>query len=115
MTTKGLPTLIFSLAATLMMPVAKAQTFGEITGSVTDSTAAAVGRAKVTVTNVATRQARQADTNEAGAFTIPFLAPGVYQVKVEKEGFKTATRGGVQLQVADSVRVNFAIEVGSVT
>ena len=69
----------------------------------------------MTVLNAGTKQTRQVETNDAGSYTIPFLPPGVYQVKVEKEGFKAATRGGVQLQVADSMRVNFSIEVGSVT
>ena len=111
---KALAHLILILAVTELSPVI-AQTFGEITGNVTDSTAGSVAAARVTITNIATRQVRQTDTNEAGGFTVPFLAPGIYQVKVEKEGFKSVTRGGVQLQVADSVRVNFSIEVGSVS
>ena len=114
MPSKALLRIALLTAVTGLLPVV-AQTFGEITGTVTDSTAAAVAVAKVTITNIATRQVRQAATNDAGSFTIPFLAPGIYQVKIEKEGFKTATRGGVQLQVADAVRVNFSIEVGSVS
>ena len=102
------------LAFLLALP-ALAQTFGEITGTITDSTSGVVAAAKVTVTNTGTRQTRQADTSDAGSYTIPFLAPGMYQVRVEKQGFKSATRSDVQVQVADSVRVNFAIEVGSVS
>ena len=103
-----------AVSALLALPLL-AQTFGEVTGTVTDPSAAAVAAAKVTITNIATRQVRQADTNEAGNFTVPFLAPGIYQVKVEKDGFKSATRGDLQLQVGDSVRANFSIEVGSVS
>jgi len=69
----------------------------------------------VKATNNATSQVRQVETNEAGSYTIPFLAPGHYQVRAEKAGFKTATRADVLLQVADSVRVNFTIEVGNVS
>ena len=79
--------LLFATAASL--PVV-AQTFGEITGTITDSTSAVVGAAKITVTHTGTRQTRQTATNDAGSYTIPFLAPGVYQVRVEKQGFKTS-------------------------
>ncbi len=102
------------LCATLASLPMLAQTFGEITGTVSDASAALVADAKVTVTNTGTRQTRKAETNAGGTFTIPFLPPGIYQVTIEKQGFKSATRRDVQLQVADSVRVNFTIEVGNV-
>lgn len=92
-----------------------AQTFGEITGTLVDSSGAVVSGATVKVTNSATSQVRQVETNEAGNYTIPFLPPGLYQIRVEKVGFKAATRTDVLLQVADSVRVNFTIDVGSVS
>ena len=91
-----------------------AQTFGEMTGTVVDSSNAIVPAASVSVTNTATNQVRQADTNSSGNYTVPFLPPGVYQVRVEKQGFKIAARNNVSLQVADSVRVNFTMELGSV-
>ncbi len=92
-----------------------AQTFGEMTGTVVDSSNAIVPAASVSVTNTATNQVRQADTNSSGNYTVPFLPPGVYQVRVEKQGFKIAARNNVSLQVADSVRVNFTMELGSVS
>ena len=104
--------LAYLIAAAL--PLA-AQTFGEITGTLVDSSGAVVAGALVKATNNATSQVRQVETNEAGSYTIPFLAPGHYQVRAEKAGFKTATRTDVLLQVADSVRVNFTIEVGNVS
>ena len=64
-----------------------AQTSGEITGSVTDSSGAVVPAAKVTINNLATSQTRQVETNETGNFTVPFLSPGTYRVLVEKQGF----------------------------
>lgn len=109
---------LFVLAAgflILALVPAAAQTFGEITGTVVDSSAAAVSGAIVKVTSAATNQVRQVETNETGNYTVPFIAPGVYHVRVEKAGFKAATRTDVNLQVADSVRVNFNIEVGNVS
>lgn len=105
--------LLLTFAASLL-PLA-AQTFGEITGTITDSTGAAAAGASVTLLNTATSQARKVDTNEAGSYTIPFVPPGVYEVRVQRDGFKSVMRSDVRVQVADSVRVNFTIEVGSVT
>ena len=92
-----------------------AQTFGEITGSVTDSSGAVIAGAKVTVTNAATNVSREVETNASGNYTVPFLNPGIYNLKAELEGFKTATVTDRQVQVGDVQRVNFAMEIGAVT
>lgn len=103
------------LLAALLVGTAQGQTFGEISGSVRDATGAVVAGANITLTNTATSQARKAETNETGNFTIPFVPPGNYEVRVQKEGFKSSTRGDVRVQVADAVRMDFVIEVGSVS
>jgi len=54
------------------------QTFGEITGVVTDPAGALVVGAAVTVSNPATNLTRTATTNNAGNYTFPSLLPGVY-------------------------------------
>jgi hypothetical protein len=105
---------VFLCVVCLAIP-ALGQTFGEITGKVTDSSGAVVPSATVTVTNVATSQVRQIETNETGNFTVPFLPPGSYRVQVEKTGFKTAARSDLRLQIADSLRLDFTMELGTVT
>jgi len=105
--------LVFLLLAA-SMPV-WAQTFGEVTGTVTDSSGAAVAGTTVTLLNAATNQTRKVDTNDVGNYTIPFVPPGLYEVRVQKGGFKSSLRNDVRVQVADSVRVNFTIEIGNVT
>ena len=102
--------LSFSLAST-----GSAQTFGEITGTVTDSTGAMVSGAAVTVTNTATRVERRVQTNEVGNYSVPFLNPGTYEITAQLAGFKAATRSGLILQVGDVARVNFTMELGAVT
>ena len=93
----------------------QAQTFGEITGSVTDSSGAVIAGATVTVTNTATSVDRRVTTNEVGNYNVPFLNPGTYNLTAQLEGFKQATRSGLIVQVGDVARVNFAMEVGAVT
>jgi len=92
-----------------------AQNYGEINGTVTDPTGAVIAGATVTVTNTATNIARTVQTNASGNYTVPFLAPGLYDVRAEQAGFKAVSRAGVQLQVGASAQINIAMEVGEVT
>ncbi|MCB1019732.1 MAG: carboxypeptidase regulatory-like domain-containing protein [Bryobacterales bacterium] len=92
-----------------------AQTFGQIEGSVTDSSGATIAGAKITITNAATGVPREVESNEAGNYSVPFLNPGIYSITAELEGFKTARVDGRQVQVGDVQRVNIILEVGAVT
>src|SRR2546425_2186299 len=91
------------------------QTFGEITGVVTDPAGALVVGAAVTVSNPATNLTRTATTNNAGNYTFPSLLPGVYSVHAEMPGFQGEIRGGVELQVQQVARIDFQLRVGSLT
>ncbi|MBK5294780.1 MAG: carboxypeptidase regulatory-like domain-containing protein [Acidobacteriia bacterium] len=104
-----------TLVALLAMARLHGQTLGTVTGQVKDSTTATVTGAHVTVRNIATNGVRAATTNEDGAYTIPALVPGMYEVKAEKPGFKVATRTNIELQVQQTARVDFALEVGQVS
>jgi len=89
------------------------QTFGEITGVVTDSSGGLVVGATVTVTNPETGVTRTATTNTAGNYTFPSLLPGIYSVKSEMQGFQAEIRNGVELQVQQVARIDFQLKVGS--
>lgn len=104
-----------ALGALLSWFSAGAQTFGEFTGRVADSTGAVIAGAKVAITNVATNVSRVTETNEAGNYTVPFVSPGVYDLQAETEGFKTALQEDWTLQVGDVARVDFSLEIGVVT
>ncbi len=93
----------------------RAQTLGEITGVVSDSTGAVIVGAKVTATNTGTNAARTAVTNDAGVYSFPAMQPGAYTLKVEMAGFKSFTETGIQLQVQQTARIDVAMEVGEVT
>src|SRR5438309_697107 len=92
-----------------------AQNFGEITGTVTDATGAVFSGAAVTVTSATTNQVRRAVTNETGDYSVPFLVPGVYDLRAESSGFKVAVRKGVGIEVAAVARIDFNLEVGEVS
>lgn len=89
--------------------------YGSITGTVTDNTGALVPEATVDLTNSATGVKAQTTSNGAGLYTFPNLQPGMYQLTFTKTGFKTTTRGSIDVQVASNLRVDIALPVGSAT
>src|ERR1700676_4528479 len=91
------------------------QTFGQITGIVTDPSGGVVGSAAVTVTNPQTNFTRSESTNTAGVYNFPNLQPGVYNIKVEMQGFQSEIRNNVELQVQQVARLDFQLQVGAVT
>jgi hypothetical protein len=113
---KSLRLILSFTFALLLLPAAKvsAQTSGEITGLVTDSSGAAVSGATVTVTNKATGAARKVVTNSEGLYSFPSLMPGVYELKVERAGFKTAALDNITLEVQQTARRDVTMEVGAV-
>jgi hypothetical protein len=107
-------TLFTGLTWLVLCAPAFAQTLGTITGEVKDSSGAVVPGATVTVVNKATNATRTTSSNEVGLFDFPALPPGPYTVKTELDGFKTAT-SDVELQVQQTARVNFALELGTLS
>ena len=109
-------TQLFVLGCVLMAnQAAFAQTFAALSGDTRDASGAVVAGAVVTAVNVGTNAARSVTTNEAGDYSFPSLPPGIYTVKVEKSGFKTVIRNEIELQVQQSARVDFEMQVGQVT
>jgi len=104
------------LVSAAMAPRASAQVLkGQILGTVTDTSGAVVPAALVTLTETNTNFPRTAQTNESGLYVFPNLDPGVYEVRVELEGFSTALRGDIRLQPNSTVRVNLELQPGAVT
>ena len=96
-------------------PGALAQVRGTFTGQVSDPTGAVIPGAKVTATNEGTGAATMRPTNAEGLYTIADLQPGFYTVRAEAPGFKTYVNAHVELSVGYTQRVNFTLEVGTVT
>src|ERR1700686_2115737 len=89
---------------------------GAIEGVVADPSGAGVPNAKVTITNTDRNQVvRTVTTDVTGTYSAPLIPIGNYNIKVEANGFRVATRSGVILNVRDDLKINIALEVGSVT
>src|SRR5579863_2505240 len=102
--------IILCLAASLIFAQSDR---GTITGTVTDPASAVVPGAKVTARNVDNGATFDSSTTIAGDFTITSLPAGKYQLTVAAAGFKTATRENVEVQVAQTIRVDTALQVGN--
>lgn len=86
-----------------------------MTGLVTDSSGAAVPTAKVTATDVNRGTEWPTETNAEGVYAFPRIPAGTYNLRVEAEGFKAATRSNIVLEVNQRARVDVPLEVGAVT
>jgi hypothetical protein len=88
--------------------------YGSIVGNVTDSTNAAVPRAKVTVRDLGKGVSYATATNETGNYSQTHLIVGVYEVRVEAPGFETYVQQNVNVSVDLATQVNAQLRPGAV-
>jgi hypothetical protein len=99
----------------IVFPLAWAQKdTASIVGTVRDASGAVLADAKVTVTDLDRGVTFATTSNSSGYYSAGPLHIGRYNVKVEKDGFKTAVAGPVELQVQDRAEVNVSLPVGAV-
>ena len=99
----------------LVLPLCAQIDNGNITGRVTDPSGAVIAGAQVTVTQTAMNFETLTQTNEEGIYRAQSLRPGPYRVVVVASGFKKHIREGIDLRVGDTLAVNAALDVGSVS
>ena len=90
-------------------------TNSQINGQILDTSGAAVPDANVTAANVDTGVSYSAKANSSGLYTIPLLPPGNYRLEVTMARFRPIVRSGVALDVSQTVKIDFTLEIGSVT
>jgi hypothetical protein len=85
--------------------------FGNITGTVTDATGAAVPGAQVLITDVDRRLPYQTQTNSSGNYTQTHLIAGHYQVKIAALGFAEFVVTA-DVEVDATTRVDAQLQLG---
>jgi hypothetical protein len=88
---------------------------GSLLGTITDTSGAVVPGAAIVITEVNTNSRRSGAGNTDGNYGFPSLEPGVYQIRVEHQGFRTAIQERVEVAVNSTVRADFQMQLGAVT
>jgi len=96
---------ILLISAIALSGYATGQT-ASISGTVTDSTGAVIPEVRITARNVATAGSRDTTTDGSGTYRITSLSPGIYDVLVEKTGFKTVDYAHIELRVGQVQTLN---------
>ncbi len=107
--------LLAVLFCGLQPALAQNQTTAEISGVITDALNAAVPNASILAVSRDTGVQRETKSNAEGYYSLPLLPPGTYLITVRAQGFQTVTREGVTVAIDHSARVDFRLQVGSVT
>ena len=88
---------------------------GEITGTVTDPSGAAISGATVQVTNVDTGFKQSTKTGDTGLYRFTVLPLGTYDVEVQASGFGTTRRTGIALSAGATATMDITVSVAGTT
>ena len=86
---------------------------GVITGTVSDPAGAVVANAAVEARQIETGAVYQAASSSTGNYTLSQLPTGTYDLTVTVAGFKKFVRQNLVLPVAQTLRIDAVLEVGS--
>lgn len=82
-----------------------------IVGNVKDDGGNFLGGVLVTATNVKSNAVTSATTaKKKGAFRIPAVDPGIYQVSFDLEGYEALTMSGIQLCAEQSITLRIKLK-----
>src|SRR5574338_421331 len=103
------------LALLLTAGTASAQlSTAELSGRVTDTSAAVLPGVTVTMTQTSTQATRTAITGADGSYVISNLPTGPYRLEVSLQGFRSYVQNGIVLQVGATPTINVSLELGNV-
>ncbi|HEY3743159.1 MAG TPA: carboxypeptidase regulatory-like domain-containing protein [Bryobacteraceae bacterium] len=101
------------IAALAFTPSVMAQApTGSIGGTVTDSSGGILPSTPVTVTSKATDAVHNTTTASDGTFNVPSLAPGLYEVRIAVQGFRTIVREAT-VATGSLTTVDLQLQVGA--
>jgi outer membrane receptor protein involved in Fe transport len=103
----------FAICALLVGVPASAQGTGTIHGVITDPSGGAIAGAQVTATLSGRGTTRNVISDVQGAYVMPLLPVGAWQISIEAKGFKSFVQHGVDLASNENVRVDANLQVGS--
>ncbi len=103
-------------AVVSLTPLSAQSITGQISGTVVDSSGAAIAGAHVKLTNDLSQQTRSFITESSGSFAFTGLVPGSYSIQITQPGFKIYGQRGITVSAQESVDLHqIHLEVGAVT
>src|SRR5881296_2266805 len=106
-------TAIFALIALgTCLSVAQTST-ATILGTVKDTSGALVPGVSITVKHTESGLMRTVVSGERGAYTVPLLPVGAYEITTTMPGFKQLVRSGINVVVEQEAVVDLTLEVGA--
>jgi hypothetical protein len=103
------------LAVLASLPAFSQGNAGRILGAITDQSGGAVNGATVTIIDTQRNTTRTLTADSAGEYNAPNLLPGAYTVRAGFQGFKTAERSAITLEVGQDLRVDLTLQPGEQT
>src|SRR5258708_8512312 len=108
--------LSFSFFLTFSGMTVRAQSDrGTIAGTVLDSSGAVVQGASVTATGANTGAVYKTTSTDTGAYRIPDMQVGVYNLTITATGFKTSEQKGLVVQINTTSSLDVTLQPGVVT
>jgi len=102
---------LFSFLFLVASPANGQAIYGEITGTVTDPSGAALPKATVSATCTTTKQTRSVTTSDSGSYHLVSLPPCSYSLSVSQQGFKTSVTTA-DVEVGITIKKDFSLQVG---
>ena len=112
--TKKLPFAAILLALSISISAHAQIVGGTISGTVTDSTGAALANAQVLVHNDETGNERRLTTASDGRYSAPSIPVGTYTVTAQLPGFSAAHSTAIPLTVGQSRQIDLSLSLDSV-
>src|ERR1035441_2460584 len=88
---------------------------GEITGTVTDPSGAAIAGATVEISNTDTGFKQSAKTGETGLYRFTVLPLGTYEIAVQAAGFGATRRAGLVVSAGATATMDITVSVAGTT
>src|SRR5258708_8186995 len=89
--------------------------YGSITGTVTDTSGAAISEATVTLTNLDKGEKRTIESDSSGNYTVENILPGRYKVEGERSGFNKFVREPLLKQIQPRLTPSTSLQLGAQT
>ena len=108
-----LVTVVLIVFVFMVTAFAQVSINGSLRGRVSDPGDAAIAGATITLTNAATAAIQTTTTNSDGGYQFARIAPGVYRLTIEKEGFKRAQRENIVIAVNENAVADATLAIGA--